>query len=111
MAGTAAMVMAFVIVLSLYIRKGDIRFLPYTGGLLFLIRRLQHLLRMEEDAEGDGGCGRQARDDPDGEHLSARLPGNPLLYALPEPFRLRGSIVREAFPQTVFPLVIHCPSI
>ena len=37
MAGTAAMVMAFVIVLSLYIRKGDIRFLPYTGGLLFLI--------------------------------------------------------------------------
>ena len=35
--GTGAMVFAFVIVLSLYIRKGDISFLPYLGGLLFLI--------------------------------------------------------------------------
>lgn len=35
--GTGAMVFAFVIVISLYLRKGDIHFLPYLGGLLFLL--------------------------------------------------------------------------
>ena len=35
--GTGAMAFAFMIVLSLYIRKGDISFLPYLGGLLFLL--------------------------------------------------------------------------
>ncbi len=37
MVGTAAMAFAFLIVLSLYIRKGDISFLPYLGGLLFIL--------------------------------------------------------------------------
>ena len=37
MIGTAAMVMAFVIAGGLYLRKGDIRFLPLAGGILFLI--------------------------------------------------------------------------
>ena len=36
-AGTGAMVFAFVIVMSLYLRKQDICFLPYMGGLLFLL--------------------------------------------------------------------------
>ncbi len=36
MVGTGAMVFAFVIVLSLYLRKNRIEFLPYLGGLLFL---------------------------------------------------------------------------
>ncbi|MBQ9211868.1 MAG: phospholipid carrier-dependent glycosyltransferase [Clostridia bacterium] len=35
--GTGAMVFAFLVVLSLYLRKGEIRFLPYLGGLLFLM--------------------------------------------------------------------------
>jgi len=35
--GTAAMVFAFVIVLSLYIEKKDIHFLPYMGGVLFVL--------------------------------------------------------------------------
>ena len=37
MTGTAAMVFAFIIVLSLFIRKGDITFLPFAGGLLFYL--------------------------------------------------------------------------
>ena len=37
MVGTASMAFAFVIVLSLYIRRGDVSFLPYLGGLLFVI--------------------------------------------------------------------------
>lgn len=35
--GSAAMAFAFVIVLSLYIRKGDISYLPFAGGLLFFL--------------------------------------------------------------------------
>ena len=35
--GTGSMGLAFLIVLSLYIRKGEIAFLPYLGGLLFLL--------------------------------------------------------------------------
>ena len=35
--GAAAMVFAFVVVLSLYFRKGDIRFLPFAGALLFIL--------------------------------------------------------------------------
>ena len=35
--GTGVMVFAFVIVLDYYIRRGDISFLPFLGGLLFLI--------------------------------------------------------------------------
>ena len=35
--GTAAMALAFLIVLSLYIRKSDIRLLPYFGALLFIL--------------------------------------------------------------------------
>ena len=35
--GTASMGLAFLIVLSLYIRKGEITFLPYLGSLLFLL--------------------------------------------------------------------------
>jgi len=35
--GAASMVFAFVIVLSLYIRRGEITLLPYLGGLLFLL--------------------------------------------------------------------------
>ncbi len=35
--GTGAMAFAFLVVLGLFIRKGDIRFLPMMGGLLFLI--------------------------------------------------------------------------
>ena len=35
--GTAAMAFAFLIVLSLYIRNGDMSFLPYAGGLLFIL--------------------------------------------------------------------------
>ena len=37
MAGSAAMAFAFLVVLGLYIRKKNILFLPYLGGLLFLI--------------------------------------------------------------------------
>ncbi len=35
--GTGAMAFVFLIVLSLYIRKGDISFLPYLGALLFIL--------------------------------------------------------------------------
>ncbi len=35
--GTGAMVYAFVIVLSMAVRKSDIRFLPYLGALLFIL--------------------------------------------------------------------------
>ena len=35
--GTAAMAFAFVIVLGLFIRKGELSFLPWMGGLLFLL--------------------------------------------------------------------------
>ena len=35
--GTAAMAYAFLIVLSCYLRKGDPAFLPYLGGLLFML--------------------------------------------------------------------------
>ena len=37
MIGTGAMAFAFLVVLSLYIRKGDLAFLPYLGALLFLL--------------------------------------------------------------------------
>ncbi len=37
LAGTGSMAFAFVIVLSLYLRRGKIEFLPYLGGLLFLL--------------------------------------------------------------------------
>ena len=67
----------------------------------------------QQHHQGDGRrSGKAAGQPPDrGRHPPARLPGQALLYPLPKPFRLRDGIVREAFPQFVFPRVIHCRAI